>query len=139
MPEIADDDPPSLAELTRYQQAGRAWVIAGPDDRPVAYLLVDPVDGNLHIEQVSVHAGWAHRGLGRALIEHAAEVAKANGQPALTLTTFTDVPWNAPYYERLGFHSLPEPELTPGLRTIRRHEAGLGLDRWPRTCMRRDL
>ena len=30
-------------------------------------------------------------------------------------------------------------ELTPGLQAIRHHEAELGLDRWPRVCMRRDL
>jgi ribosomal protein S18 acetylase RimI-like enzyme len=139
MPEIADDAPFTVAELTAYQEADRAWVTVDPEDHPVGYLVADPVDGNFHIEQVSVHADWAHRGLGRALIEHAAAVARANGQPALTLTTFTEVPWNAPYYERLGFHPLPESEETAGLRTIRRHEADQGLDRWPRTCMRRDL
>ncbi len=139
MPEIADDDPFTLAELTSYQQAGRAWVTAGPDGHPVAYLVADPVDGNLHIEQVSVHPDYAHRGLGRALLEHAAAVATAAGQPALTLTTFTEVPWNAPYYERLGFRRLPESQVTPGLRAIRHREAAHGLDRWPRTSMRRDL
>jgi ribosomal protein S18 acetylase RimI-like enzyme len=139
MPEIADDAPFTVAELTRYQQAGLAWVTADREDRPVAYLVADPVDGNLHIEQVSVHASCARRGLGRALIEHAASVAVAAGQPALTLTTFTDVPWNAPYYERLGFRRLPDSEVTPGLRAIRRHEAAHGLDRWPRVTMRRDL
>jgi ribosomal protein S18 acetylase RimI-like enzyme len=139
MPEIADDDPPSLAELAAYQQAGRAWVTVDPEDRPVAYLVADPVDGNLHIEQVSVHPDFGRRGLGRALIEHAAALATAAAQPALTLTTFTEVPWNAPYYERLGFRRLPASEETPGLRAIRRHEAAHGLDRWPRTCMRRDL
>ena len=139
MPEIADDDPPSLAELAAYQQAGRAWVTAGPDGRPVAYLLAAPVDGNLHIEQVSVHPGYAHRGLGRSLLTRAAAAARAAAQPALTLTTFTEVPWNAPYYERCGFRRLAGDELTPGLREIRRREAAHGLDRWPRTCMRRDL
>jgi len=139
MPEIADDDPFTVAELTAYQQAGRAWVTVDPAGHPVAYLVADPVDGNVHIEQVSVHADWARQGLGRALIEHAARVARANGEAALTLTTFTEVPWNAPYYERLGFHPLPESELTPGLRAVRRHEADHGLDRWPRTCMRLDL
>ena len=139
MPEIADDAPFTVEELTRYQQAGRAWVTVDSDDRPVAYLVADPVDGNLHIEQVSVHASRAHHGLGRALIEHAAAVARAAGQPALTLTTFTEVPWNAPYYQRLGFRPLPESEVTPGLREVRRAEAAHGLDRWPRTSMRRDL
>jgi hypothetical protein len=63
----------------------------------------------------------------------------AEGMPALTLTTFTEVPWNAPYYRRCGFRCLEEAELTPGLRELRDHEAALGLDRWPRVCMRRDL
>jgi ribosomal protein S18 acetylase RimI-like enzyme len=139
MPEIADDDPPSLAELTGYQQTGRAWVTAAPDGHLVAYLLAGPVDGNLHIEQVSVHPDLGRRGLGRSLLEHAAGQAVSAGLPALTLTTFTEVPWNAPYYERCGFRRLPEAELTPGLREIRRREAAHGLDRWPRTCMRRDL
>ena len=139
MPEIADDAPFTVAELTAYQQASRAWVTVAADDHPIAYLVADPVDGNLHIEQVSVHAGWAHHGLGRALIEHAASVARAAGQPALTLTTFTTVPWNPPYYQRLGFRPLPESEVTPGLVAIRRAEAAHGLDRWPRLCMRRDL
>jgi predicted N-acetyltransferase YhbS len=139
MPEIADDDPFTVPELTRYQQAGLAWVTVPADDHPVAYLVADPVDGNLHIEQVSVHSDWAYQGLGRALIEHAAAVARLAGQPALTLTTFTEVPWNAPYYQRLGFRPLAESEITPGLREVRRAEAAHGLDRWPRLCMRRDL
>ena len=61
------------------------------------------------------------------------------GLPALTLTTFAYVPWNAPYYARCGFRVLDDAEITPGLRAIREQEAALGLDRWPRVCMRRDL
>jgi len=49
------------------------------------------------------------------------------------------VPWNAPYYARCGFRILGDAEVTPGLRAIRRREAEMGVDRWPRVCMRRDL
>ncbi|NUO59744.1 MAG: GNAT family N-acetyltransferase, partial [Hamadaea sp.] len=56
-----------------------------------------------------------------------------------TLTTFVEVPWNAPYYARHGYRLLGEDELTSGLRAIRAREAALGLDKWPRTAMRRDL
>jgi len=59
--------------------------------------------------------------------------------PALTLTTFAQVPWNAPYYARCGFRILGDAEVTPGLRAIRRQEAEMSMDRWPRVCMRRDL
>jgi GNAT superfamily N-acetyltransferase len=139
MAEIADDELPSLEELDEYRRAGRAWVAVDGADRPVAYLIADRVDGNLHVEQVSVDPAHAHQGIGRALIEHLAGLARAEGVRALTLTTFTDVPWNAPYYERCGFRRLAEDELTPGLRALREREAEHGLDRWPRTCMRRDL
>jgi hypothetical protein len=52
------------------------------------------------------------------------------------LTTFRDVPWNAPYYQRLGFHILRDEELGPGLRSIRAHETQLGLPPESRVCMR---
>jgi GNAT superfamily N-acetyltransferase len=138
MPEIADDEPLPLETLAAYREAGRAWVAADRDDRPVAYLIAEPVDGNLHVEQVSVHPGHARRGVGRRLIDHLADVARAGEVPALTLTTFTEVPWNAPYYERCGFRALADAELTGGLREIRAREAAHGLDRWPRVCMRRE-
>lgn len=139
MPEIADDEPASLDELARYQRDGLAWVAVAADGPPLAYLLADRVDGALHVEQVSVHPDAARRGVGRALLDHAAGFAAAEGLPALTLTTFAEVPWNAPYYRRLGFHQLAEPELGPGLREIRSREAARGLDCWGRVCLRREV
>src|SRR5262245_52260659 len=139
MPEIAEDEPLPLDVLDDYHRAGRAWVAADPTDVAIGYLIADVVDGNLHIEQVSVDPRWARRGVGRRLIDHLADHATATGVPALTLTTFADVPWNGPYYLRCGFVLLNDSELTPGLRAIRRRETTHGLDRWPRICMRRRL
>jgi GNAT superfamily N-acetyltransferase len=139
MPEIADDEPLPLDVLAGYQRAGRAWVATDTDDVPVGYLIADVVDGCLHVEQVSVHPRCARRGVGRRLLDHLADLGAATGVPALTLTTFADVPWNAPYYRRCGFRILDDGEITAGLRGIRDHEAAHGLDRWPRVCMRREL
>lgn len=105
----------------------------------MAYLIADLVDGCVHIEQVSVRPDHGRRGVGRALLDYAATRARSEGAPALTLTTFAEVPWNAPYYRRCGFRILGEGELASGLRAIREREAAHGLDRWPRVCMRRDL
>jgi GNAT superfamily N-acetyltransferase len=138
MAEIAADEPPSLKDLIAYQRAGHVFVVAEGND-VIAYALVDPVDGSLHVEQISVHPRAARRGIGRDLLDHLAGHARDGGLAALTLTTFVDVPWNAPYYERCGFRRLAGDEITPGLRAIRRREHTLGLDRWPRACMRRDL
>ncbi|ARF59828.1 GNAT family N-acetyltransferase [Streptomyces gilvosporeus] len=154
MASIADDDPPSVDELLRYRAARRLLAAygesgrggrgkaapggrgkAGPGGPPVGYLFWEPVDGCVHIEQVSVHPDHARRGIGRALIDRAE--GEGRGAAALTLTTFAEVPWNAPYYTRLGFRVLDDGELTPGLREIRAEEARRGLDRWPRVGMRR--
>ncbi|MFB6715451.1 MULTISPECIES: GNAT family N-acetyltransferase [unclassified Streptomyces] len=139
MSAIADDDPPALDLLDDYRRAGRAWVAVDADDRPVGYLIADPVEGAAHIEQVSVHPSAARRGLGSTLIDHLAGWAADRQLDALTLTTFSHVPWNAPYYARLGFRVLKDAELTDGLRKIRAEEAEHGLDRWPRVCMRREI
>jgi GNAT superfamily N-acetyltransferase len=117
MPEIAADDPGSPEELEAYRAAGRAWV-AAEGGEPVAYLVAVEVDGCLHVEQVSVDPARAGRGIGAALIEHVGAIAREAGRPALTLTTFRDIPWNAPYYARLGFAELPEPEWGPQLRAL---------------------
>lgn len=67
MEEIAEDEPLTVDELAAFQADGRAWVAVDAADRPVAYLLVRPVDDNAHIEQVSVHPSHARQGLGRRL------------------------------------------------------------------------
>lgn len=137
MAAIADDAPPTVAELDRFRRTGHAWV-AEDAGTVVAYLVAEPVDGALHVEQVTVHPDAARRGVGQALLAYAADCARDQGLTGLTLTTFADVPWNAPYYERLGFRRLTGAEVTPGLRAIRAAEAEHGLDRWPRVCMRRE-
>lgn len=139
MTSVADDAPPTIAELRDHLDAGRNWVSFDENGTPVAYLVADIVDGAVHIEQVSVHPGHARRGLGRELIEHVAGWARDHGCPALTLTTYRTVPWNAPYYARLGFRILDDDECTPELRDIRSEETERGLDLRPRVAMRRDL
>jgi GNAT superfamily N-acetyltransferase len=141
---VADDDPFSEAELQHYLDAGHSWVAVGADagdasDDVVGYVVVDLVDGAAHVEQVSVEPTYARRGIGAALVEHVADWARAHGIAALTLTTYTEVPWNGPYYQRLGFRYLTRDEETPGLRALRATERAHGLDAWPRACMRRGL
>lgn len=138
MIEIAEDEPPSPEALRGYIQAGRAWVMEDAG-RPVAYLVADIVDGNAHIDQVSVRPERRGDRLGKRLIDHLVGWARVHDLPAVTLTTFTEVPWNGPYYARLGFRPVPADEQTRGLRAVCAAEAAHGLQRWPRTCMRAEV
>jgi GNAT superfamily N-acetyltransferase len=139
MPEIARDDPGSVAELEPYRAGGRAWVAVDDDDRPIAYLISAVVDDCPHIEQVSVSPAHARRGIGAALVEHLAALAAADGRAALTLTTFRDVPWNAPYYERLGFAVVEPADQGPELAALVAEEAARIPGEAPRVAMRRAL
>ena len=118
MAEIAGDEPLSITELEPFVAAGHAWVAVDASDQPVGYLLSGIVDGCAHIEQVSVAPAHARRRLGAALIDHLDAHAAAENRPALTLTTFRAVPWNAPYYTRLGFVVLGPAEQGPELRAL---------------------
>jgi GNAT superfamily N-acetyltransferase len=128
-----------LAELERAQKAGRLWVAAGPDGQPVGFALATVVDGLGHLDELDVHPEHGRRGLGAALVETVCAWAKSAGFEAITLSTFRDIPWNAPFYTRLGFHILTEDELTKGLLRLREAEVEWGLPISERVMMRREL
>ena len=128
-----------VEELEIFRSAGRAWVTVDNDDVPVAYLLSAVLDDCAHIEQVSVTRSRARRGVGAALIEHLATIARGEGRPALTLTTFRDVPWNAPYYQRLGFTIVEPPDQGPELAVVVARETRSIPEAAPRVAMRRPL
>ncbi len=136
LPHIADAEPESIEALAIYAAGGRSWVAVDRDDRPIGYVIVDEVDGSAHIEQISVRPDHQGTGLGRALVDQVRAWAAENDRTAVTLTTFSDVPWNRPLYEHLGFTVLAEGDVGPELRAVRDHEATLGLDPALRVCMR---
>lgn len=139
MTDIAEHPPPALEIFEHAQQNGLLWVTVDSGDKPTGFMLVTLVDGAAHIEQVSVHPDHQGQGLGRSLIEHVVSWAAAEGLPAVTLSTFRSVPWNGPYYARLGFTELRPDELTPGLIELLAVETAFGLDPAERIFMRRPV
>lgn len=135
MAAIADDEPMSVGELAAYAARGRSWV-AAVDGAVAGYVVVDVVDGNAHVEQVSVHPDQQGGGVGRALLDHVRAWAGERGMPAVTLTTFRDVAWNAPLYRHLGFVDLEPDQIGPELAALVVAEGAHGLDPATRTCMR---
>ena len=108
-------------------------------DAAVAFALVWRVDGRAHLTELAVRQAWQGQGIGRRLIAEVEDWAAAAGYDELTLTTFRDGSWNAPYYERLGFRRLKVDGSRPELLAIRRDEAAWGFDRWPRLAMAKRL
>jgi GNAT superfamily N-acetyltransferase len=99
---------------------GTLWVV---DDggEPVAFLAARVEDRRLHIDELDVRQDRQGRGLGRRLLAHAADWARTRGLETLSLTTFRNIPWNAPFYASVGFRDWPE-EAAPA--TVRQALAG---------------
>ena len=126
--------------LAAAYERGQVWVAAARSGGTlVGFAYADLVDGAVHLEELDVVPKWGGRGIGRALVATVVADAAARGLSAVTLTTFRDVPWNAPFYARLGFRVVAPAELGPGLARIFAHEARRGLPERLRVVMRRDL
>ena len=117
----------------RLVQAAAVFAVGEP---AVGFLSLRVIDGEAHVDQVSVLPERGREGIGRALMEAAIGWAAGRGLSGVTLTTFRDVPWNAPFYRTLGFTEVMEP--APGLAGLRAHERDVGLDaHGARVAMRR--
>lgn len=129
---------PAPTDAERLADRGIILVAEGEDGAVVGFVHVLEFDGGAHLEQVSVLPAFGGRGIGRALVEAAKDAARESGYERLTLRTFADVPWNAPFYASAGF-TIEEPA-DDFHRMLVETEARLGLDRFgPRVQMGVDL
>jgi GNAT superfamily N-acetyltransferase len=136
IPEPLLDEVTPLSVLAAAQAAGRLWV-ALLDDTPVGYAHVEIVEPNVaHLMELDVHPDHGRRGIGRRLVTEVSRWAGAQRCSAVTLTTFRDLPWNMPFYQRLGFDAVEIHTLSPALNAIRESETRRGLDPARRVVMR---
>jgi GNAT superfamily N-acetyltransferase len=124
-------------EFEAAAREGRLWVAVTDDGSAVGFALAGELDGAAHLLELDVHPDHGRRGLGAALVRRVVAWARARRLPALTLTTFRHVPWNAPFYRRLGFRILSTHECTPGLAGVLVDEEARGFSR--RVAMRLEL
>ena len=132
---IADDQIISADQHRAFVAAGMSWLAQG-DEHPGGFLVAETLGSSLFIAELSLHLEWQGKGIGRRLIGYVAEQAREKGYTSLTLTTFRDVPWNAPLYSRLGFEMLADETLPALLRQKREDEAAHGQTYELRCAMR---
>ncbi len=135
---VADAEPTAVEVLESALHRDRLWV-ADQGGEPVGFALLGEVDGERHLLELSVHPDHARMGLGTWLVDVVRDEARRMGHQALTLTTYRDVPWNGPFYRRLGFEPLEREDAGPELAKIRQREIDEGLDAQPREILRLDI
>jgi len=122
--------------LRDAQRDSRIWVALTGSSVPVGFALVTLIDDEAHLDEVDVLPSHGRRGIGTELVNAVADWARCTGLSSLTLITFSHLPWNAPFYERLGFVSLRAAELSAGLANLIEEEGKAGIDVAKRIGMR---
>ncbi|QYJ23209.1 GNAT family N-acetyltransferase [Achromobacter sp. ES-001] len=129
-----DGDTLPLDTLRQALAAGLLWV-AVDGERLCGFALAMPLDGDLYLAEMSVAMPEQGRGLGRALMRAVLDHARqADRYRAVVLTTDLHLPWNAPFYRRLGF-DVVAPSYSSGLQARLQAEAAAGFDSARRCAM----
>lgn len=134
IPEYIRSDATPVDALREAVQEGLLWVALAGDGKPVGYALVQLIEDAALLAQMDVHPDHMRKGIGSALVMRVVEHLRLLKKPALYLTTFASVPWNAPLYARLGFIAMDNADPPPFLKDILEEERRRGLT--DRTAMR---
>ena len=95
----------STTEFARLIRKGHC-LSAFAGEAMAGFLVAEPFRRELHVWEMDVHPAFQRRGIGAGLVRAAQIDARNAGFKALTLTTFRDLVWNAPFYARLGFEEV---------------------------------
>jgi GNAT superfamily N-acetyltransferase len=132
---IADNDPLPADHYVASVAAGAVWVSVDERDRPVGFAACGAQPDGAVVYQLAVVRAAQKQGRGAALMAAAIDWARRSGQPCVMLTTFKDVPFNAPFYRGLGFVEVEPNHELPSLKRMLDHEAAEGHDRSKRVGM----
>jgi GNAT superfamily N-acetyltransferase len=115
---LPPDHPFSIAERalwTASLEQGFCYLALDASNDAVGFAALTELDGTAYLDQLSVRFSAMRRGVGSHLLQAASDWARARQYPSLTLTTYDHLPFNRPFYERRGFVTVAEAQLTPGL------------------------
>lgn len=130
----ADGPVRTASEHERGLRHGASF-IAEVDNVAAGFILLWSVDGHAHLTEVSVAEAFQKRGIGRALIDQGEAWAREQGFVSITLTTFCDVSWNAPFYRALGYVEFEPDDAQRDLAAVRQEESEAGYAAKPRIAM----
>jgi GNAT superfamily N-acetyltransferase len=102
--------------LRRSLEDDLLFVAADGENRPMAFLAGTERDETLYVNEVDVARAWQRKGVGRRLMATAIATARASRLRGVTLATDRFVPFNAPFYTRLGFAEIGDNDALPELR-----------------------
>ncbi len=134
-PELAGDHTIST-EVALRSLAQESLYVVEVANRICGWVGAEVEGVRLHVEQISVHPDYQQRGLGTALMEFVINEAEQRGFESLVLDTQTDVAWNQPWYQQLGFQVVAADQWTAQMVETTAAQVAAGLDWSTRVHMR---
>ncbi len=126
-------------ELRTALEHGAVFIACARNGRICGFALIWRIDGCAHLLELAVSRRDQGKRLGRRLVDASEAWVRDAGLSEITLTTFRDVPWNAPLYERLGYRVFEPEAWRTGLAAVQHEEAESGFAVEPRVAMRKAL
>jgi GNAT superfamily N-acetyltransferase len=136
---VEDAQSTALDVLLTANDDGRLLVAVDAAGQPVGFALLKDLGLFAHLEELDVLPAHGRKGIGSALLEAVCSWAYTHGFSFVTLSTFRDVPWNAPFYARRGFAVVEVDDLPPELVSIVEAERARGLRTELRVVMQREV
>lgn len=121
--------------LRKAQAEGLLWVATDNTRSVVGFAVAEIIADSVHVEQLSVVPDAGGKGLGRELMGDAMLWAKAHGYPSVTLVTYSNIAWNRPFYEKIGFAVRPPESLVSAQQHVMNEDAAAGFDPSQRVFM----
>ena len=88
----------------------------GAVGRPLkAFTVVVRMDDHAHLEGLYVARKYSRQGMGSALLDAASKRTQALGLRRLTVSTYQEVAFNAPWYRQRGFTEVGSASVGPDL------------------------
>jgi predicted N-acetyltransferase YhbS len=92
----------TVDDVARRLRDGFA-LVAEADSRFIGSVFAARRDDALYLARLAVTPAWRKQGVGRALVDAAADEARAAGLKRLSLRVRQNLPGNRAYFEHLGF------------------------------------
>lgn len=105
--------------LRRGFGEGLVWVAVDDREELVGFALCSDRGEDLYLDQLSVLPRHGRRGVGSRLVRRCLQEAEARAFLRVSLSTFRKIPWNGPFYRRLGFREVPSWRLQDWQEEIR--------------------
>ena len=128
-------DGPTVDPAFLLANTNHLWLAVDWMDKPIGFVVGEDIYGHFHVVELSVAQEFQGKGVGTHLMARMTEELRREGYEMVTLTTYRSLPWNGPWYARMGFLEVNPLDMGTKYMDILENERQQGLDMTQRCMM----